>query len=200
MSGSFGIDISRYENGVDFKKVKASGIKTVYIKATEGTTIVNPYLKEQAKGAKAAGLKVGFYHFFRAKTIHNARQQARFFLKTIRGLCYDARLVLDLETSESLSKLKLSLAAKAFLEEVMKITCTTPVIYSYSDFIDANLSRILKRYPLWLADYNINQPISNRIWDRWVGWQYTDSGSVPGISGEVDMNAFTSGIFLGRKR
>jgi GH25 family lysozyme M1 (1,4-beta-N-acetylmuramidase) len=200
MSGSFGIDISRYEDGVDFAKVKASGINIVYIKATEGTTIINPYLKEQAIGAKAACLKVGFYHFLRAKTIHNAIQQARFFVNTISGLHYDARLVLDLETDESLTRKTLSRVAKAFLVEVKAMTGTIPVIYSFTDFINSYLNYTLAHYPLWLADYNVNQPISNKIWNRWVGWQYTSTGAVPGISGDVDLNAFTRGILLVRPR
>jgi GH25 family lysozyme M1 (1,4-beta-N-acetylmuramidase) len=63
-----GIDISAYQPNVDFEKVKAAGIEVVYIKATEGTSYINPYLKKHAAAAKAAGLKVGFYHFFKWKS------------------------------------------------------------------------------------------------------------------------------------
>ena len=78
-----GIDISSYQQNVDFIKVKNNGIEIVYIKATEGITYNNPMLKPQYCGAIAAGLKIGFYHFLRA---NDPILEAKHFLSLIDGL------------------------------------------------------------------------------------------------------------------
>jgi GH25 family lysozyme M1 (1,4-beta-N-acetylmuramidase) len=189
-----GIDISAYQDGVDFAKVKASGIDVVYIKATEGTSYINPLLTTQYQGAKAAGLKVGFYHFFRAKDEVNARQQAQHFVGTICGMAFDCRLVLDLETNEGVAKPALSTVAKAFLEEVKALTGATPVVYTYVSFISEALDSTLGIYPLWIAYYGSDPPGSNPIWESWIGWQYSSTGKVSGINGDVDLDTFTSDI------
>ena len=61
-----GIDISHWQNNIDFSKVKNSGIEIVYIKATEGRTHIDPYLETNYRNAKANNLKIGFYHFLSA--------------------------------------------------------------------------------------------------------------------------------------
>jgi GH25 family lysozyme M1 (1,4-beta-N-acetylmuramidase) len=190
-----GIDISAYQENVDFAKVKAAGIEVVYIKATEGTGYINPLLKTQYSGAKAAGLKVGFYHFFRAKNEANAIQQAQYFVNAVSGLEYDCRLALDIETSEGIAKAALSTIAKAFLDQVKALTGLTPVLYTYSSFISESLNNTLAAYPLWIANYSNTAPGSNSIWSTWIGWQYSEKGSVSGITGNVDLDTFTEDIF-----
>jgi GH25 family lysozyme M1 (1,4-beta-N-acetylmuramidase) len=190
-----GIDISEYQGSVDFVEVKASGIDVVYIKATEGTTYVNPNLKTSWKGAKDAGVDVGFYHFFRAKDEDNAKQQAQYFVNSINGMIYDCRLVLDIETNEGVARPFLSTVAKAFLDEVEALTGLTPAIYTCPSFISENLDSTLAAYLLWIADYSSEAPGSNSIWNSWVGWQHSDSGTVSGVAGHVDLDVFTSDIF-----
>lgn len=191
-----GIDISAYQENVDFTKVKNAGIEIVYIKATEGTSYINPLLKTQYQGAKDAGLKVGFYHFFRAKNEANAVAQAQYFVNAVSGLEYDCRLALDIETSEGIAKAALSTIAKTFLDEVKSLTGLTPVLYTYSSFISESLDNTLAAYPLWVAQYTSGSPSSNAVWgSSWAGWQYSDSGSVSGITGNVDLDTFTEDIF-----
>ena len=60
-----GIDVSVYQGRIDYSRVRASGIQVVYIKASEGTTIIDPYFRTNYDNAKAEGLKIGFYHFVR---------------------------------------------------------------------------------------------------------------------------------------
>ncbi|HWQ75758.1 MAG TPA: GH25 family lysozyme [Syntrophomonas sp.] len=191
-----GIDISSYQPSVDFTKVAAAGIEVVYIKATEGTGYTNPYLKTHAAAAKAAGLKVGFYHYMTPKTAANAVEQAKYFINTINGLAYDCKLALDLEVTGNLDKTTLNMVAKAFLEQVVELTGTTPVFYSYTSFIKSYLSSDLTVYPLWVADYRSGAPGVNSVWSEWIGWQYSSSGSVSGIRGSVDLNTFQDEIFI----
>lgn len=166
----------------------------VYIKATEGTGYVNSLLKTQYQEARAAGLLVGFYHFFRAKNESNARQQAQYFVNTVKGMEYGCCPALDIETAEDLDKATLSCLAKTFLEQVKTLTGIAPVIYTYTSFISESLDSTLAAYPLWIADYRKGAPGTNPVWKSWVGWQYSDKGSVSGISGNVDLDIFNEEV------
>lgn len=191
-----GIDVSHYEGNIDYAKVKASGIQVVYIKATEGTSFKDSTLNKNYQNAKANGLKVGFYHFFRASNEENARQQARFFVDTINGLDYDCRLALDLETTQNLNKNTLSNLAKIFMDELKRLTGKDGVIYTYTYFARDNITGVLSGYPLWIAHYGVSTPGNNPIWNSWIGFQYSDTGSIAGISGDVDLDEFTREILL----
>lgn len=92
-----GIDISSWQKNVNFYNVKSSGIKIVYIKASEGTNYINPYFESSYQKAKANGLKVGFYHYVTARNTSEAQSQALFFANVIRGKLSDCKLVMDFE-------------------------------------------------------------------------------------------------------
>jgi GH25 family lysozyme M1 (1,4-beta-N-acetylmuramidase) len=188
-----GIDISSNNGGtIDFAKVYAAGIRAVYIKATEGISYTNPYFKKHAAAARAAGLKVGYYHFY--QPAKDATAQAKYFLSVINGLASDMKPCLDFETAGSLTKATLSTAAKAFLDYV-KSTGISPLIYSYTSFINSYLNSSVASYPVWVADYKNGSPSSNSVWGTsYAGWQYSSSGSVSGISGNVDLNTFTDSV------
>ena len=71
-----GIDVSAYQGFIDYSKVKNAGIQVVYIKASEGTTLVDPYFRTNYDNAKSQGLKIGFYHFVRARNMDEAEKEA----------------------------------------------------------------------------------------------------------------------------
>ncbi len=193
MASLEGIDISSYQGTVNFAEVKAAGIEVVYIKATESTNYINPDLQAQYQGAKATGLNVGFYHFFHDDVDPVA--QAQYFLNAISGMVYNCRLALDIEVNEGIAAAALSAAAQAFLDEVGALTGVSPILYTYTAFIAENLESILSVYPLWLADYG-KTPGANPVWSSWVGWQYSQTGTIPGIAGNVDLDTFTGDILL----
>lgn len=74
-----GIDVSDWQGYINYSQVRASGIEIVYIKASQGSNIKDPYFDINYENAKANGLKVGFYHFLTATTVEEAEQEARFF-------------------------------------------------------------------------------------------------------------------------
>ena len=74
-----GIDVSAFQGDIDFDSVKAGGIEFVYIKASEGTTLVDPKFEDNYAGAKDADLLIGVYHFVRAQNVSEAQAEARFF-------------------------------------------------------------------------------------------------------------------------
>lgn len=92
-----GIDVSDYQGYVDYTKVKNSGIEIVYIKASQGSNIKDPYFDINYENAKANGLKVGFYHFMTATNTQEAEQEAKFFAYVISGKTPDCKLVMDYE-------------------------------------------------------------------------------------------------------
>lgn len=191
-----GIDISSWQRIVDFSSVKNDGIDIVYIKSSEGTRYIDPYFEDNYKNAKANGLKVGFYHYVTARNVSQAREQAKFFAKVISGKEIDCKLAMDFESFGNLSVYEINQISQTFLETLKEITKTTPIIYSNAYSARTIFSKNLNTYPLWVANYGVSAPESNDKWDYWVGWQYTSMGRVSGISGNVDRNKFTDGIFL----
>jgi len=193
-----GIDISNHQGNVDFIKVKASGVEAVIMKASESDWYRDAYLDQNYAGAKAAGLKVGFYHFFDARK--DAKQQASFFVNCIRGKVPDCRLVLDIETTQNFDKDTLSQKCVDFLEEVKRIIGKEVMVYTYTSFARENLNNSLSVYPLWIAEYSPAQPHDNPIWNEWVGFQYASDGHTDGVNTLCDVDIFTSEIFIEEKK
>lgn len=192
-----GIDISNWQGSVNFAAVKNSGVQIVYIKATEGNFYIDPYLQEYYDGATNNGLLVGFYHFFSPSI--SASSQASYFSNAIRGMKSDCKLVLDLEETGGYWPATLSSMSNQFLEDVQANTGLDVALYTYASFANNNIvpGYGLEKYPLWIAEYGTSAPESNPIWgSSYAGWQYSDTGYVPGVSGNCDLDTFNSGILL----
>lgn len=197
MANYKGIDISNWQGSISFSEVKNSGIQIVYIKATEGNYYTDSYLQEFYNGARGNGLLVGFYHFFSPSI--SASAQAQYFADAISGLTSECRLVLDLEETGGYGASELSRIAVEFLEKVENSTGLRAAIYTYASFANNNLTTGvgLENYPLWIAEYGSNKPESNTIWgDSYAGWQYSDTGNIPGINTNVDLDIFNQEILL----
>lgn len=191
-----GIDISEFQGEIDFEEVRRSGIEAVYIRVGAGE-YTDEYFAENYERAKAAGLKIGFYHYVTARSVEEGRRQARFFASLAAGREPDMRLAMDFEYFGSLSVSQINAISEAYLDELTALTRREAVIYS--DLLNARniFSRALaEKYPLWAAQYGADEPSANGKWREWVGFQYTDEGRVGGIYGNVDRNIFTEGIFL----
>lgn len=192
-----GIDVSHWDGKIDYAKVKASGVNVVYIKATEGTATVDPMLEDNYKGAKAANLHLGFYHFFSPINEQDTLKQAEHFVNTIKGKGYTCRLALDIEkNTKNLSKEQITNLAILFLNKVKELTGKGTVVYTYTSFVKENLTERLKDYRLWIAQYEVAWPADNGVWDSWIGFQNSEHGKVPGINGDCDLDEFTEDIIL----
>lgn len=191
-----GIDISSWQGTVDFFAVKNSGIDIVYIKSSEGTSYINPYFESSYSNAKENGLKVGFYHYVTARSTQQAINEANFFARVVGGKQSDCKLAMDFENFGDLSINEINNISKVFLETLTNITNSQPIIYSNAFSARTIFNQELTKYPLWVANYGVNTPESNGKWETWVGWQYTSTGIVNGISGYVDRNQFTDGVLL----
>ncbi|MNW32456.1 Lysozyme M1 precursor [compost metagenome] len=205
-----GIDVSHHQGDINFKKVAADSISFVFIKATQGKSFRSKTFLKFVKDAKAAGLMIGAYHYIddAAITPDLARKEAANFVSAIKDAggasTFDLPPVMDYESNKSgLSKTAVTAVAKAFLQEVERLTGVRPIVYTYPSFI-GNFSG-LSGYPLWIARYHATKvPPDASGWSRWDFWQYSDGqygGTLPsgtrkvsGIAGPVDLNEYNGTV------
>ncbi len=197
-----GLDVSVYQGDIDFDEVKSAGISAVYIRAGYGNTITDSRFKENYTKAEAAGVDFGFYYFVTATTTEEAKSQAIRFANLISGLDYTMRPAMDFESFGSLTKEEINTVGLAFIEELNQQTGVLPVIYTDANNVENTWNTDFSKYPLWVAAYEgLEDPSEyqlpeNDVWTSWVGYQYADDEKVNGISGNVDGDIYTSGVFL----
>jgi lysozyme len=191
-----GLDVSEFQGSIDFSQVAAAGYEAVYIRAGWGDGNDDPYREQNYSGATAAGLKVGFYYYVTAQDTEQAVSQADAFVEMIEGKDYDMRPAMDFEEFGGLSSSEIREIGLAFLENVENFTHVTPIVYS--DAYDAQTvwDGRYGAYPLWVADYEQELVPDNPVWNVWAAYQYTDSGSVPGIEDATDLDYYTSAAFV----
>jgi len=179
-----GFDASHYQGIIDFPKTKAAGYEFVFIKATQGTTYVDPQFETYFKDAQAAGLEVGAYHFGTFATVDQAKTEAAFFISHLQGKKLTYPAVLDMEQNKGGDNpQQLTDACIAFLE-VLEAAGYFAMIYSGKSFFENQLQPDrLTPYADWIARYG------SSVLGRTAGiWQFSDSGHIDGISGNVDLD------------
>ncbi|MDQ0247042.1 GH25 family lysozyme M1 (1,4-beta-N-acetylmuramidase) [Bacillus fengqiuensis] len=189
------IDVSHHNGKIDWKKVAWDGVKGVYIKATEGRTYTDPKCLINYEGAKAAGLRVGFYHFARPDNNRPA-DEVNHFIEVTKSLETDLPYCLDLEVAADLGADRLTNFAYEWMTDVRNKTGHPVMIYSSASYARSYLKSKVGQFPLWVAHYTTERaPMANHTWNEWHMFQYTNSGKVNGISGNVDINEAIPGLF-----
>ncbi len=186
-----GIDVSAYQPNTNWSQVAGAGKKFAIIKATEGTGYVNSYFARDWAGAKAAGLIRGAYHFFHPGTDPTA--QADHFVNTVGALGVgDLPMMLDLEATDGLGPAAVAASTKTFLDRVQSRSGRVPIIYTGYYFWTGSVGNPggYGGYPLIMAAYVSGCPLIPNEWSTFTMWQYSSSGSVPGVSGHVDLDEF----------
>ncbi|WP_316830025.1 glycoside hydrolase family 25 protein [Pedobacter aquatilis] len=186
-----GIDVSYYQGKIDWLKVKEmkeDGVKVsfAFIKATEGILLVDPYFQRNWREAPKAGIICGAYHFLRPKK--SGKAQAKFFLQVVNIEKGDLPPVVDIETLDGVSPLRMRLELSDFLNYVEMKTKVRPIIYTGLKFYEDYLQDNFDEYPLWIAHYY--QPKLRLDNSRWKFWQHSDKAKINGVGHVVDFNAF----------
>ena len=184
-----GIDVSKWQGTINWSKVKNAGIDFAIIREGYGKkspSQVDKKFKENIEGAKNAGVKVGVYHYSYAESTDDAVNEAEFCLENIRGYSLDYPVVFDVEDKEmlKLNTRQRTDICKAFCTEIEK-SGYYAMIYTNKNWLNNYLyaDELLSKYDLWLAQWNVDKPsYSCGI------WQYSETGTVDGISGNVDLN------------
>lgn len=179
---SRGIDVSKYQGTINWNKVaKDSTIKFVYVKATEGTSIQDPFYRTNLTKAKKAGLLVGSYHLYSSKT--TAYQQMGNIRSVIKKNEQDLVPVLDIEGHHS-GRLYMERVDK-LLELMEREYGVKPIIYTSEKVYKTHFAgKKYAKYHIFIANYR-SYPTT-----RFTLWQYTERGHCSGISGYVDFNRF----------
>lgn len=185
---SFGIDVSHHQGEIDWellfdKEEYDTIIKFVYCKATEGCTHIDTRWNKNRLSLNNRGILNGAYHFFQSK--EKPRPQVDHFLNHWSKREVDLPPVLDVE-NEGLSDKDLRAKMTIWLEEVEKKTGMRPIIYTSLHFFKTKFVHFFPDYKFWIASYN-REPdciIDKRI----IHWQYSESGTLPGIDQKVDLN------------
>lgn len=184
-----GIDISAHNGAVDFDALKAAGYEFVLLKASEGIGFKDQAFFGNYRKANKAGLKVGAYHFFRFDV--PGHMQALNYLHSVRGRQLDFPLVIDLEewgnprgiaTDVIISRLEM------FLEYVGK-TGRPVMFYTNKRGYERFIKDRFEQYQLWMCSFT---PIPADV--DWTFWQYSHSGEVAGVSGDVDLDVFSGDL------
>ena len=186
-----GIDVSRYQQIIDWDNVKQMRVENIkidfaFIKATEGVNNVDPYFRRNWKKAKEAGVPRGAYHFFIAT--RSGKSQAENFIKKVEVEPGDMPPVLDVEETYGVSPQKVRQRVLEFLQTVEEYYKVRPILYTNVDFYQYYLKDQFDEYPLWVAHYL--QKDGPRIYRDWAFWQHNEAGRVNGIASYVDFNVF----------
>jgi len=196
-----GIDVSHYQGAIDWASVAGSDVAFCFIKATQGSNYVDPYLQRNWAASAAAGLWRGAYHFGMAS--EDPAAQARHFYDAVGSL--DGKVlppVLDLETMDGQTPADVLQWTLAFLANADALFQRQTILYTDAGFWQPLQSlpgcQVLAARPLWLAAYTA-QPRVPPPWTAWTFWQYS-SGScnggcaVAGVEGSVDQDLFAGTV------
>jgi lysozyme len=184
-----GIDVSDYQGAVDWPAAARAGVQFALAKATEGETFVARTFAANWTTMQDAGIIRGAYHFFRP--LDDPRVQAELFLQTVLLGQADLPAALDLEARDGVDPGAFVVGAGQWLDIVKTATGRPPLIYTSPGFWGTlGAPRGFSDYPLWIADYDRSFPEIPRGWATYTLWQYTATGSVGGVTGNVDLDVF----------
>lgn len=187
---AIGIDISRFTPIKDWAKVRQAGVSFVYVKASQGTSRVEPTFPSNCRDARKAGILCGGYHFL---TGDEVQTQADNFIRTLKQEATDLPPAVDFEPSSPGPPATLA-QLKEFLGLVARGTGCTPVIYTpavSAGSTTATSDTDLPKYALWVARY-AQAPRVPAPWTNWTFWQFANGLSVNGLPA-MDINAFNGG-------
>lgn len=204
----YGVDVSKWQKDIDWNKAKKDGVDFAIIRAayrslsSSGSLNTDPYFQQNIVNAKEAGIEhVGIYIFSQAINEKEAVEEAKYAIKLVKDYKINLPIVMDVEYAydsrghigrfdTSISKDELTKICEAFCERVKK-EGYTPMIYASKSFMENKFDgeALGKKYDMWLAHYTNKTGYEG----DYSFWQYSSTGSVDGIPGNVDCNVWYRG-------
>lgn len=188
-----GIDVSRWQGDIDFKKVKKSGAEFVIMRMAvsngpDDEIGLDSKFKQNLKNAKKAGLKIGVYVYTSPATVKEVKKQAEFIVKELDGTKLDFPIAYDFENWDDVRKLKINIHDLTnMMDEFYKIVNKEGyevMLYSSKYYLDKIWGTV--DYPVWLAHY-VDQ--TNYQGD-FIMWQMTNEGKIDGIDTDIDIDIY----------
>lgn len=189
-----GIDVSHYQGRIDWDQVvSGTAISYVYLKATEGASLVDDTYERNLKEARRVGLSVGSYHFYRPNV--SWQEQFANMTSVVKTDDQDLVPIIDIEHRGSVSDEAFIADLKSFVNKVTEFYGRKPLLYTYHNFYNRYLLGQFKDYHFMIARYRSDSPTLNDGRD-YIMWQYTSTGSIPGIRGNVDRSRIMGNFTL----
>lgn len=193
------IDVSRYQGLIDWAQVAAAGYKGAMLKTVSTNRklskradglYIDPTFETNYRNARAAGLDVGVYYYTYATSEAMADAELALLRQAVYGKEFSLPICVDVEENKlkQLSTLDLSNLTAYALEQVERMGFYAQ-LYTYTGYkYELDMARLSSRWDVWLADYTGKTP---KVRFKYNAHQHTSKGSVPGISGNVDLNVTT---------
>ena len=193
------VDISEFQQGINFNKMKNDGIKAVIIRAGYGreASQKDSMFESHYYNAKTAGMKIGVYWYSYADSVSDAEKEAKTCLECINNKSLDMPIYYDLEDNSQtkLGKAKLTEIAERFCETIKKSNYRSGVYANlnwFNNYLDYD--KLKKKYSIWLAQYNSVNELNCDI------WQNSSTGRVSGYGKNIDTNIiFNESVFNSKK-
>jgi len=191
-----GIDVSYYQGSISWNTVAASGIEFAFIRVSDGLDYPDSRYQDNWSSAQDAGVVRGTYQYFRVG--QDATTQAEYLLDQMGPLEEgDLPPVVDVENygNEGYSTSEITDAVGEWISVIEGELGVKPIIYtSYGAWSSMSGSDDFRDYPLWTANWHASCPLIPDQWSDWFFWQYSATGSVSGISGNVDLDVFNGDL------
>jgi lysozyme len=187
-----GVDVSNNNGGIDWDAVSASGVQFAICKATQGTTFRDGFFADNMAEMKRLGLVRGAYHFARPSE-NSAEDEADFFVSVVQATLEPGDLVaLDMEDENVPVGNDVGPWTLTWLRRVENALGYKPLVYTFPNYVPTRSldEAELADYPLWWASYDVPPRDAPAPWGERAILQFTATGRVPGISGNVDLDSF----------
>ena len=192
---TYGIDVSKWQGNINWGSVAGDGVEFAIVRVSDGTTYIDEKFDQNWQGARDNGIVRGVYQFFRSD--EDPIEQADLLLERMGTLePGDLPPVADVESTDGVSNATRATRLQQWLDHVEAAVGRKPLIYTGGYFWQDNVGADFSEYPLWHAGYTggtCPSTVANQ-WPDWTFWQFSSTGSVAGISGNVDENRFNGSV------
>lgn len=186
-----GIDVSKWQGDINWTQVANDGVEYAFIRVSDGLNFVDEYFDDNWAEAKANGIRRGAYQFMRQDLDPIA--QADLLLQRMGTLePGDLPPVVDVESTDGADADTIVANVQLWVEHVEAATGMRPIVYTGRYFWRDNVDdrRALNHLPMWIPNWGADCPTLPDAWADWAFWQHSATGTVAGISGDVDLNHF----------